>query len=299
MEVEMEPGGRDKILVLDIDGAISSGPPTGDAFFGQEDSTVNQVAEKLSKARRDRSIKALIIRVDSPGGGVTASDVVYQTIADFKKETGIPVYVSMLDLAASGGYYVSMAADQIYAHPTSITGSIGVIAMFPQLEALGNKIGVRMEIVKSGQNKDIGSPFHEMTAEERAILQQLIDDMYDRFVEVVKSGRPALEEATIRQLADGRIYTANQALQSGLIDGIMYLPALTKFIRQEIGSRNARVVVYRKSSAEKFESLYAKASPPEVNARADGGSTNVGLVNIDARALLSPGAPVFQYLWVP
>ncbi|MCC6546531.1 signal peptide peptidase SppA [Candidatus Sumerlaeota bacterium] len=287
-----------KILMLDIDGVITSGAGEGSPLFGTEQSTVNQVSEKLAKARRDEDIKAVILRVDSPGGGVTASDIIYERLRKFKKDTGLPVYVSMLDLAASGGYYVSMAGDEIYVHPTTITGSIGVIAMFPQFEGLGKKIGAYMEILKSGENKDLTGGFKNMTDGQRAILQQMIDEMYARFVSVVKDGRPNLEESKIRELADGRIYTAQQAVDNGLVDGIKYTDEVVDLVREKIGNSKARVIMYRKTATQKYDSVYARMPnpAPQVESPAPG---NVNLLNIDANALFPQGRPVFNYLWVP
>lgn len=285
-----------KILVLDVDGVISSGAGS-DGLFASGDSTVNEISEKLRKAKEDDSIKAVVLRVDSPGGGVTASDVIYKMLLDYKKSTGVPVYVSMLDLAASGGYYISMAADEIYAHPTTVTGSIGVIATFPQFEGLGDKVGVYMETIKSGKNKDLTGGFHNMTKEQREILQNMVDTMYGRFVHVVHEGRPKLEEARIRELADGRIYTAEQAVDNGLIDGVLYLDEVITKAKADTGSEKARVVLYRKTSATKFDSVYAKSSPlPTAKATGD---TNIGLLNVNTGGKLAPSTEVFNYMWMP
>lgn len=290
----------DKILMLDIDGVITSGSGEGNPLFGTEQSTVNQVSEKLAKARRDHSIKAVILRVDSPGGGVTASDIIYERLRKFKEDTKLPIFVSMLDLAASGGYYVSMAGDEIYVHPTTITGSIGVIAMFPQFQDLGKKIGVYVEVLKSGENKDLTGGFRNMTDGQRAILQQMIDEMYARFVTVVHAGRPKLEEEKIRELADGRIYTAQQAVDNGLVDGIKYTDEVVDIARERIGNAKARVVMYRKTSTQKFDSVYAKMPNPAPKELTPASPTaNVNFLNVDANALFPQGRPVFNYLWVP
>ncbi|CAN5409930.1 signal peptide peptidase SppA [soil metagenome] len=298
-EIVLKAGHGPKVLVLDVDGVINSGATTPGPFFSARDSTVNEVAEKLAKARLDPSIKAIVLRVDSPGGGVTASDIVYKSLKDFKGKTNIPIYVSMLDLAASGGYYISMAGDEIYAHPTTITGSIGVIAMFPQFQGLGEKIGVYMEVLKSGKNKDITGGFHNMSPEQKAILQQMIDEMYGRFVAVVHEGRPKLSEEKIRELADGRIYTAQQAEANGLIDGVKYTDEVVELARARTGNAKAKVVLYRRSSQEKSDSVYAKSNPlPSMESKQN--QTNVGLLNIDASgaSAVAP-ASVFNYLWTP
>lgn len=298
-EVIVKSGSADKILLLDIDGVISSGAGESNPLFGRSDSTVNQIADKLAKAKRDKKIKAIILRVDSPGGGVTASDVVYHSLKNYREKSGNPIYVSMLDLAASGGYYISMAGEELYVHPTSITGSIGVIAMFPQFEDLGQKIGVYVEVVKSGKNKDLTGGFRNMTPEQREILQSMIDEMYGRFVTVVKEGRPKLSEETIRELADGRIYTADQAVNNGLVDGVKYLDEVIDRAREGTGSPKARVVMYRKTSATKYDSVYAKSDPLPTAERGAGTTTNVSLLHLDATALAPAYRPVFNYLWIP
>jgi protease-4 len=300
-EVELQSGSRGKkILVLDIDGVISSGANQSPGLFSAGDSTVNEVAEKLAKARRDKSIKAVILRVDTPGGGVTASDVIYRMLKEYKDETKVPVYASMLDMATSGGYYVSMAADHVYAHPTTITGSIGVIAIFPQFQDMGKKIGLYAEVIKSGANKDLSGGFVNMSPEQRAILQQMIDEMYDRFVEVVKEGRKDMPEEEIRRLADGRVYTAKQAVDNKLIDGIKYTDEVIKQAREDLGAKKAQVVLYRRTGRENVSSFYAKSGDVAPTAQA-GDTTNLSLVHVDASSLSLPGVgqPVFHYMWTP
>lgn len=293
-EVELKRGGfgAGKILVLDIEGVIDGGSGS-DGFFGS-DSMVVQATEKLRKAERDDSIRAVVLRVDSPGGGVTASDVIYREVMRYKQKTKTPVYVSMLDLAASGGYYISMAGDEVYASPTTVTGSIGVIAMFPQLTGLGDKIGVSMEVVKSGANKDMGAPWHRMGAEERAILQSVIDEMYNKFTGIVAQNRTKLDPARVRELADGRIYTGEQALNLGLVDGLMYLDEVIDHAAKETGGGRPRVVLYKKTSSKTADSIYVSSRVPAPQAS----TSQVGLVNIDGMPAAKSG-PVFQYLWVP
>jgi len=301
-ELELESGhfGK-KILVLDVDGVITSGPQSSPGLFSNGDSTVNEVAEKLAKAKEDSSIKAVVLRIDSPGGGVTASDVVYRLLKEYKAETNVPIYVSMLDMSTSGGYYIAMAGDRVYAHPTTVTGSIGVIAMFPQFQNLGNKIGMYAEIIKSGPNKDLTGGFINMTPEQRQILQTMIDQMYERFLAVVKEGRPNLATERIRELADGRIYTAQQAVDNQLIDGIKYTDEVIEQARIDTGARRARVVLYRRTNRETTESYYAKSGSVAPSAENAGTTNNVSLLHIDASSIALPGVgqPVFQYMWTP
>jgi protease-4 len=298
-EVELRPGSaRSKILVLDIDGEITSGPASGGLFSSE--STVVGVTEKLRKAADDSAVKAIVLRIDSPGGGVTASDIVYREVMQFRKENDIPVYTSMLDLCASGGYYIAMASDEVYASPTTVTGSIGVIAMFPQLKGLGDKLGVGMEVVKSGPNKDMGGFWKSMSQEERALLQGIIDDMYGNFVEIVHENRKeaGLSMERVRELADGRVYTAEQAKEAGLVDGIKYLDEVIDHAAKENGMKNPKVVMYRRSASDgRKATLYARTAPALRPAAS--GTTTVNMVNVDMGNALAPKGPVFHYLWLP
>src|SRR5262249_39001215 len=158
-----------------------------------------------------------------PGGTVTASDIIFRELEEFKRTTGRAVVASMLDVAASGGYYIALAADTIVAHPTTVTGSIGVIMISLNAEGLMQKVGLATATIKSGERKDMGSPFRQLTSEERAIFQAVIDDLYRQFVSKVVERRN-IPAATATALADGRIYTAEQALGHKLVDRIGYLP---------------------------------------------------------------------------
>jgi len=296
-ELQLRKGSSRKILVLDIEGVINGGGESA-GFFSSE-STVVQVTEKLRKAEKDSNIKAVVIRMDSPGGGVTASDIVYREVLRYKEKTNVPVYVSMLDVAASGGYYISMAADQVYASPTTVTGSIGVIATFPQIEGLGDKIGVDMEVIKSGKNKDMGAMWHKMSAEERAIMQSVIDEMYNKFTTIVAANRTDLSMEKVRELADGRIYTGQQAYDNGLVDGIMYLDEVIELAAKENGGGKPRVVMYRKTSAELAETYYVSSNVPTPRAAQDN-VTQFNLMNVNAGGLgANSYGPVFQYRWNP
>src|SRR6266850_7073844 len=152
----------------------------------EEESTVGRIQSELEKAKDDRRLKAIVLRVNSPGGGVTASDQIYSEIVRFKQRQQIPVIAALGDLAASGGYYVACSADRIVAHPTTVTGSIGVILMNLNLEGLLGKIGVRNDTYKAGEHKDLLSPFRRATPEERRIVQSILDSLHARFVAVVR-----------------------------------------------------------------------------------------------------------------
>lgn len=174
------------------------------------------IIEDLKAVERDAGVRSLVIRIESPGGGVSASQEIYDRIVKLR-DNGLPVVVSMGSIAASGGYYVACPADTIVANPGTLTGSIGVIMSFAQFEELFRKIGMDIEVVKSGEYKDIGSMSREMTDGERALLQGTIDDLHDQFVETVSRER-GLPIDDVRALADGRIFSGRQALEAGLVD---------------------------------------------------------------------------------
>jgi protease IV len=175
-----------------------------------------RVIHELKQFSRHESVKAFVFRIDSPGGGVAASQEIYESVRRVR-EKGIPVVASMGTVAASGGYYVACAADTIMANPGTTTGSIGVILETVHIAELLEKIGIRYEVVKSGRYKDIGSPHRLMTYEDRRQLQSYIDDAYDQFFEVVLKGR-AMEKKALQNLADGRVFTGRQARELGLVD---------------------------------------------------------------------------------
>ena len=173
------------------------------------------VVDQLVKYGKDDSIKAVVLRIDSPGGGVVPSQEIYEAVLSLKKKK--KVVVSMGSVAASGGYYIACAADTIVANPATITGSIGVIAHFSNVEELFDKIGLKTSIIKSGKYKDIGSPLRDMTPDEKRLIQGVIDDIYDQFLEAVSSNRKISKEK-VASIADGRIFTGRQALKMGLVD---------------------------------------------------------------------------------
>jgi protease-4 len=232
-----------KIAILDVEGVLTS--DHSESIFGSKESQVVALVEKLKLAEADPDVKAVLVRIDSPGGDVTTSDILYHELAGFKARKKVPVVAAFMGVAASGGYYLASAADAIVAHPTSITGSIGVISLHVSLAGLLDKIGVKVEALKSGINKDMGSPFRAMTDEDRKLLQALIDQFYARFVSVVADGRKGrLTEAQVKTLADGRVYTAQQALDAKLIDRVGYLADAVAEVKSRAGLDQAKLVMY-------------------------------------------------------
>lgn len=234
---------REKILILDISGIITSSPNPG--IFSKEGDMLSQVYYRLEKAAEDKRIKAVILRLDTPGGEVTTSDILYNEILKFKEKTRIPVVGLMMGLAASGGYYLASACDFIIAHPSTITGSIGVISIFPNLQELMAKIGVKVNVIKSGEMKDSGSTFREMTEEEKKIFQGVVDELYQKFLDVVYQKRKDLLSLDkLRKIADGRIYTAHQAYELKLVDEIGYFDSALKKALALASLKEAQVVAY-------------------------------------------------------
>jgi protease-4 len=282
--------GRDKILLMDISGTISSKEKRGAISFRSEDSIVSRVREELTRAAEDSRIKGLIVRINSPGGTVTASDIIYTEIKRFKEETKVPVVAAITELAASGGYYVAVAADTIVAHPTSVTGSIGVIAVKFNAQGLMEKIGVVDETFTAGDKKDLFSPMRPVTAEERDIIQTMLNSFHQRFKDLVRTGRPSLTAADIDRLADGRVYTADQALANKLVDEIGYLDDAIATVKKGAGIKDARVVMYHRPWGYK-NNIYSQLIRPEVE--------NINLINLDLSWLLGEAGLHFMYLWAP
>jgi len=201
----------DAVAVIWLDGTITSGP---EDYFTAQGITPERSADMLAQAA-DPAIKAAVVRINSPGGSVVASDEIYHMLLKFEK----PVIVWMGEMAASGGYYIACGGDYIFAHPDTLTGSIGVISQFLNAEELMDKVGVDAVVITSGPHKDIGSLFREMTEEEKTLWEGIIDETYEGFVELVAQAR-GLPLEDVRELADGSIYTGRQALKLGLVDEV-------------------------------------------------------------------------------
>ena len=200
----------DSVAVLRLDGVIAS---SGSGSVYVTGVSPSDVARALEQAAANRSIRAVVVRVNSPGGSVVASDEIYEAFLEFDK----PIIISMDEMAASGGYYIACGADYVFAHPSTLTGSIGVISEFYNFEELLDEIGIDVFVISSGPTKDFGSPYREMTEEEREMWEAVIDEAYEGFVGIVAEARD-LPLADVRGLADGRVYTGQQALDAGLVD---------------------------------------------------------------------------------
>ena len=288
-EETVEGSGDAKILLMDLSGFLSDEAPGGGLTIGTPPPRVPmlvRVREELEKARRDDKVKALVVRINSPGGTVTASDIIYRELEAFRAATGVPIVASMMDVAASGGYYIALAADTIIAHPTTVTGSIGVIMISLNAEGLMQKVGLTASTIKSGERKDMGSPFRPLTPEERAIFQSVIDELQRQFVSKVIARRQ-LPAATAATLADGRIYTAEQALGHRLIDRIGYVPDAVEVARTAAGLDRAKLIVYKRPRDYRA-TYYARAEA----------ETGV-LTTLSQLAGMTGAGPRFLYLWSP
>ena len=285
-ETQVSGKGKAKVLLIDVSGMISSQEKDG---IVPAPSPVARLKEQLIKAEQDDEVKAIVLRINTPGGTVTASDIMYHELTSFKRSRKIPIVASIMDMGTSGGYYIAAAADAVLAHPSSVTGSIGVIMLTVNARGLLEKVGVEATAVTSGPRKDMGSPFRVMTVEEREIFQGLIDSFYQRFLTVVQEGRPNLQMERITQLADGRIYTGDQAKAAGLVDDIGYLEDAVALAKKKAEITEARVVTYRRPG-EYAGNVYSKLLAPGPLA---------GLSEMDVMAFVRGGTPQFMYLWMP
>jgi protease-4 len=277
-----------RVALIDVNGLIMNVRKSG--ILSDGENPVALFREKLDAAAEDETVKAVVLRINSPGGGVTASDIMYRDLIAFKQRTNKPVVACFMDTAASGGYYLAMASDCIYAHPTTVTGSIGVIMSLYNAEGLCKRLGIESDPIKSGPNKDLGNPTRKLTPEERAIMQGMVNQFYDRFVAVVSTGR-RLPEEQVRAIADGRVYSASEAKQLGLVDEIGYLDDALRRARELAGITDAKVIAYDRDIGS-GGNIYTKGPrlPSEINVKLD-----VPGLNLTGGV---PGA-TFLYLWQP
>ncbi len=243
-EFTIQGSGEDKILLIPMKGEISDEPEAG--LFASKPGTVQYVASRLKLAENDSSIKAVVIKIDSPGGAVTASDIIYNELLSFKQRTGKKVVIAMMNMATSGAYYISLPADYIFAHPTTITGSVGVIFMRPNFSGLMNKIGVRVDVNKSGLKKDYGSPLRENSEDEFKYYQNMTDALAERFYSLVRTHRK-ISDKDFEEVKSAAVFLAPDAVKLGLIDEVGYLSDAFKKAASLSGiSYSSRIVVYRK-----------------------------------------------------
>ena len=231
----------DKIAVVDIKGVIASS---------------RNIVEQIDAYKEDDDVKAIILRINSPGGGVGPSQEIHREVLKAREKK--KVIASIGSVGASGGYYVACASDLIVVNPGTITGSIGVVMEFSNVEELLKKIGLRSYVIKSGRHKDIGSPLREMTAEEKSILQGVIDSVHNQFIRAVAEGRN-MEERKVREIADGRIFSGEQAKELGLVDRLGGLQDAIEIAAEMVGIKGKPTVIYPKKKLSLYEILFKKS----------------------------------------
>lgn len=243
---------KERIVVLPIEGIIQDVESTG---FNPLPYNHQSFLRMFSEIEQDDTIKGVLLYVNSPGGGVYESAEIHDQILKLKESTDLPIWTYMANMAASGGYYVAAPTDHIIASTETVTGSIGVIMGHTDVSGLLEKLGIRDDSIASGGNKQIGTSTKPMTEEQRAILQELIDNTYNRFVKVVAEGRN-MDEARVRELADGRIYDGEQALANGLIDELAFYDDALQIYADELGIEDPEYFQYAPSQLNFFNGLF-------------------------------------------
>ncbi len=277
----------DKVVVIGVEGTIANAAAGG--LLTPTENPVSLFVQELQKAADDGRVKAVVLRVNSPGGTVSASDAMYQILKRFRARTHKPVVASGQEVVASGAYYLSCGADKIVAQPTTLVGSIGVIFETVNLQGTLDKLGVTTDAYKSAAHKDIGSPFRPATPDERRIFQGLVDDYYARFKAVVTDNRPITPSADFAQVTDGRVYSGQAAVGLGLVDRVGLLEDAIDLAKELAGAKDAEVVSYRRPYGY-GGSIYAVDEAPAPRADA------LKLQLPDAATFLPAG---FYYLWQP
>lgn len=278
----------DKIAIIEVDGLLENRRKGGLLRSGEN--PVSLFIEKLDKAAADRSIKAVVLRLDSPGGTVAASDIMYHSLMEFRQQTGKPVIACILGIGCSGAYYIACGCDGIIAQPSGVVGNIGTIFQTFSVAGTMEKIGVKAVTIKSGDLKDLASPLHNLSDEEQKVLQGIIEHLSEQFFEVVRNGRKKIDEQKMAELSDGRVFTAEQALQQRLIDRVGYLDDGIKWAKEMAGVKKSQVVIYHRPSSY-ISNAY---SLPAANADSIG-----PLVNLKLPDWLDAGGTQFLYLWQP
>jgi protease IV len=279
-----------KVAMIDITGLLMDGRTPGIPFQGSN--PVADLTEALRKAERDRHVRAVLIRINSPGGAVTASDIMHREVTGFRQRTNKPVVILLGDLGTSGGYYLACAGDAIIAHPTTITGSVGVIIQTFNFSEGMRRIGIRADAIVSGDKKAAGSPFEPMPPAHRALLQGLVDEFFASFVSVVMSGRAGLSDDALNEIRDGRVVTGQRALELGLVDAVGELRDAFAKARELANLDRARLVKYHRP-IEHIGSAYAHSPNPGA------GRTQINVLQMNLDSLTPFEPPRFYYLWDP
>ena len=278
----------DKIAIVDVRGTLADERQGGLLQIGEN--PVSTFIENLDKAAKDSQVKAVVLRVDSPGGTVTATEIMYHNLKECKQKTKKPVIVCVTGMACSGAYYLSCASDGIVAQQNSLVGNIGTIMETFSIAGTMQKIGVEEVTIKSGQLKDIGSPFHNLTQPEKDVLEGIIKEMFGEFVAVVREGRKGISEQDMQKLTDGKVFTGQQGLNEDLVDKIGYISDAINWAKEKAGVKKVRVVIYHRPS------VYTPNAYSPVSAKANNLES---LINIQLPDWLTSGRTQFLYLWKP
>lgn len=247
-----EGSNTSQIALLKVDGTIQD---TGEeSIWGSTGYNHQSFLKQLDDIKDDTNVKGVVLSVNSPGGGVIESKQIYEKILAIQKSRGIPIYVSMGSMAASGGYYISAPADKIFVDEETLTGSIGVIMQSMNYSKLAEKYGVEFETIKTGPYKDIMSGSREMTEGDRKILQSMVDDSYERFLKVVSDGRD-MPMNKVEKIADGRVMNGTQAVEAGLADDYGYTEDVITALKQEKDLKGSKVFEY--DSGDSLSSLFS------------------------------------------
>lgn len=285
-----DKGAKAKVAQIDVTGVISDSQRFG--LLAPGENPVSRFIESLHKAQQDSNVKAVVVRINSPGGTVTASDVLFRAVERFKLESKKPVVICMADVAASGGYYLACAGDEIVAHPTTVTGSIGVIIQTVNVSEGLRRIGVSAESITSGPNKNMGTPFEPMTPAHRELLQGLVNEFYDGFVGIVKESRPRLKADELAMITDGRIVTGTRAVELGLVDRLGDLHEAFEVAKRRADLQSAKLVKYHRY-IEYVGSPYAHTPAPNPVA------SQINLVQVNLASNPLGDTVGFYYLWDP
>ncbi|GAB4265739.1 MAG: signal peptide peptidase SppA [Deferrisomatales bacterium] len=251
-EVTVLGEGADKVVMVEVSGILSFRRPWAPAGLPRGESLPARLRADLDRARKDPRVRALLVRIDSPGGTVTASDVLFHEIRSFREEKGVPVVAAIVEKGLSGGYYVALAADEIVAHPTSLVGSVGVFVGKVDLSRLMDRWGIRSELTKSGEQKDLLSPLRPLTPEEQATLQGIVDELDARFQQTVRAARGQASEADLATIGSAAPFTARRALELHMVDRIGYLEDAFRAALDLAGLDRGRLVAYRRGDPSRI-----------------------------------------------
>jgi protease-4 len=273
-----------RIAIIDVDGLLLNNDATGLGSWGEN--PVSAFRERLDAIECDPCVRAVVVRINTPGGSVTATDIMWRDLTAFKHRTCLPVVACLMDVAAGGGYYLAVAADRIVAHPTSITGGIGFILNVYNLQDLMGQFNILGIPIKSGANIDLGSPIKELSADKRKLLQDMADEFHARFRTVVLKARPDVDGSN-ESTFDGRVFTARQARELHLIDETGYLDNAVGAARKMAGIDYANVVFYRRRDDPALSSYSITPNTP----------LQKTIIPISIPGLDRSKLPTFLYLW--